>query len=286
LEFGSVLHDFLENEQKYVLSDKIAESDLVARAHNKIDNLDFTQNDIKDMHARFDAMLSTFLPKWKDKLQGGDDDATASDTNTEAAATATGAVVGDEPATGIATAAGMEVLSERWIRAYLPCDGTSDITLVGKCDLLMLDRQDKSIVVYDYKSGNRKTTADVRKSHNDLGYVRQLEFYKLAIENSADPMFAGMHVTGAADVYIEPQVKEGGALISPRVSSISADHIKHLEALIRAVWWRIQSGELDTSAFETSQLLSDAKNNADKKLQKEDLQRLYEQWLIDSTPAD
>ena len=58
-----------------------------------------------------------------------------------------------------------------------------------------------------------------------------------------------------------------------------------------AVWDRIQRGDFDTSAFETSELLAAAKANSKTKtgkpkdLSKKEMQRIYEQWLIEEYEA-
>ena len=171
---------------------------------------------------------------------------------------------------------------ERWVSAEV--DG---VPLVGKCDLVVCDEDAKAIVAYDYKTGRPKTKEDGK----DAGYQRQLRFYRLLIESSAE--FCGYHVAGVANLYVEPgrvvdeRGKVGYELAEPVSYAASDEDVGHVRALVRAAWHRIQSGAFDTSAFEDSEGYhalvesSVTREGRPKKPDKAKLQALYEQWLIE-----
>lgn len=158
---------------------------------------------------------------------------------------------------------------------------------MGKCDLIVCDEDAKVIVTYDYKTGKPKTD----KNGKDAGYQRQLRFYRLLIENSAE--FGGYRVAGVANLYVEPgrvvdeRGKVGYELAKPVTYTVSDDDVDHVRALVRAAWHRIQSGAFDTSAFEDSEGYhalvesSVSGNGKPKKPDKAKMQALYEQWLIE-----
>jgi DNA helicase-2/ATP-dependent DNA helicase PcrA len=180
-----------------------------------------------------------------------------------------------------------KMLCERSVPALLD----EDIRLTGRCDLLCLDSRTMQIKVVDYKSGNRKTPDEVKENLNAEDYVRQLVFYKLLIENTTLAELQGYTVSEVTDVYIEPQLKNDYQLFKPVPFVPTDDEVEALKQLVRAVWWRLQRGDLDTSAFEESQLLANAKTNAPlvgkgvnkgkpRALKADELQSLYEQWLV------
>ncbi|MCL2807903.1 MAG: ATP-dependent helicase [Coriobacteriia bacterium] len=149
-----------------------------------------------------------------------------------------------------------------------------DILLTGKCDLLICDSATKTIEVYDYKTGNPDTATF------DAGYLRQLQFYKLLIENSSE--FEGWTVRGGADLFVEPSAKQGGVLAKQRFHTVSTDDLGHLQKLIAAVWHRIQHRRLDCSAFEASPQLAALKaSRSPQKPKSAEVQLAFELWLID-----
>ncbi|MDR2106273.1 MAG: ATP-dependent helicase [Coriobacteriales bacterium] len=163
---------------------------------------------------------------------------------------------------------------EGWVKAEL--DG---IPLVGKCDLLVLDEETKTVRVYDYKT---KSTPPDKPS---LGYIRQLQFYRLLIESS--PAYEGWRLDYSADLYVEPMRERGYELLEPVLFKTTDAQLEHLKLLIKAVWWRIQNGLFDTTAFEDSELYAAVKPSSYKKdgslkaQDEEPVQTAYEQWLID-----
>ncbi|MDR2673000.1 MAG: ATP-dependent helicase [Coriobacteriales bacterium] len=165
-----------------------------------------------------------------------------------------------------------ELRSEQWFSTEL--DG---VPVTGKSDLLEFDRAHKRITVYDFKTG--------KPGDKTAGYTRQLQFYKLLIENL--PEYDGYTVTAGADLFIEP-IKAYNWQIAPvEYTPIGTEELEHLRWLIKAVWARLQSGHFDTSGFEDSPhkaavLSGNTKSNGEPKTpKKSELQAAFEQWLID-----
>jgi hypothetical protein len=78
----------------------------------------------------------------------------------------------------------------------------------------------------------------------------------------------------------------GGELYEAELFRTSDEELEHLKLLIKAVWWRIQRGLFDTSAFEDSDWYAAVRPtgfNKDGSLRARDarpVQEAYEQWLI------
>lgn len=154
----------------------------------------------------------------------------------------------------------------------------NEVPLYGKCDLLQINEQDKTIKLIDYKTSlsTKKITTPT------AAYQRQLQFYVYLIENSQE--FSGYHVITCEDWYVEPD-KQTKQKREPVVSSASRDELAHLTQLIVAAWHRITNANFDTSAFfESSQFVTWKEKYSDKKKMSQDmkneLQRCYEDWLI------
>jgi hypothetical protein len=158
-----------------------------------------------------------------------------------------------------------ELAVEQWVDATV-----HNVPLVGKCDMLCIDQGKKTIVVYDFKTG--KPSGD---SSLGAGYIRQLQFYKLLIENSSQ--YSGYEVLGGADLFVEPDRALGFELHEPHMDTVQTADIEHLQLLIRAVWWRIQNGLFSTGAFNASACLAEVGPQAGK----DELQQAFEQWLIE-----
>ncbi|MDR1013702.1 MAG: ATP-dependent helicase [Coriobacteriales bacterium] len=182
-------------------------------------------------------------------------------------------------------------LAEQWVSAEL--DG---VPLVGKCDLLEFDDEARAVWVYDFKTGRPDALDEAGRPKEPSGaYRRQLQFYKLLIEHSAE--YAGWTVRGVADLYVEPHRDLDGRLVEPLFVEASDEELEHLRLLIRAVWHRIQNGLFDTSAFEGSPQLAQLKaasvyassakgegghrKGDPKPPEHRKLQSAFEQWLID-----
>lgn len=105
------------------------------------------------------------------------------------------------------------------------------VPLFGKCDLLLVDDDAKTVRVVDYKTGQ-----DYPEGEPDPAYERQLRFYRLLVESS--PEYAGYRVTSCENWYVEPE-KRTREVRKPVVASVTDDEIAELTALIDAVWHRI-----------------------------------------------
>jgi RecB family exonuclease len=160
------------------------------------------------------------------------------------------------------------------------------VPLTGRIDLLIKDQTTQTLTIYDYKTGTVK-----RASELGSGYLRQLQFYKLLLENKEE--FAGWKVVGGADIYVEPDTKNNFALAPEEFIFTGDEESEHLQALIAAVWNRLQSSLIDTSDFLLSEELAVLKaqsvyktNSGNhqrgdlKEPSTEEYQRAYEQWLI------
>jgi DNA helicase-2/ATP-dependent DNA helicase PcrA len=208
---------------------------------------------------------------------------------------------------GFARLAGGDAQAERWLSAVV-----DEVPLVGKADLIVCDPASRSLRVCDYKTGKAKQRPD-----SMTAYMRQLRFYKLLIENSSE--FEGWTVCGGADVFVEPELGQGGereqggepgrggrgggqpphggepqpepshghgsssGLQEPQFFEVSEAEAEQLRRLIKAVWYRLQNGLFDTQEFLQSAHFKALAATTDegKKPRKPDLQAAYEQWLID-----
>ncbi len=153
-----------------------------------------------------------------------------------------------------------------------------DVPLFGSCDLLLVDDKAHTIRVIDYKTG-----FGYPGTTPDRAYQRQLQFYRLLIESSAE--YAGWHVTSCENWYVEPE-KGTDTLHEPVVSAVSDVDIAYLVRLMNAAWHRIARGDFDTSAFEGSVEKAAALlelqmgGRVSKKERANTLQKAYELWLI------
>lgn len=235
-EFGTIVHALMEDVVNQVMGASGRDvSEVVAAHRQKVEWLDFPEPDIEHYLQRYDRIAQTFVP-WLIE-------------NTSETRRIT------EASLSVATKAGTP--------------------LFGFLDLLLVDDENKTIRIMDYKTGLGK------HSISD-GYERQLRFYKLMVE--ASPEFDGYKVTSMGDFYVEPD-KETGELRPPFEVTASDAEIAHLEQLIDVVWARIKAGEWDTSAFESSSLYKEAqaeqanfKGGPDKRRV---MQRAYEAWLCE-----
>ncbi|MBQ6585693.1 MAG: ATP-dependent helicase [Coriobacteriales bacterium] len=243
-DFGTIVHDFLENYAKQVRLGGVATLDDCAEAaRDKISRLDYDDETLDMLLRRFGRIVKTFIPWFDENIQGG-----------------------------------MEV--ERWLETDI--DG---VPVTAKCDVILVDDQKKELRVIDYKTG-----FSYPGSSPDPKYERQLWFYRLALENHPD--FEGYRMVEGVDIYVEPERRTAEHIIHPPVRATASDQdVAYLRRLIMAVWDRIQRGDFDTSAFETSELLAAAKANSKTKtgkpkdLSKKEMQRIYEQWLIEEYEA-
>ena len=155
----------------------------------------------------------------------------------------------------------------------LSCMVGDDVPLFGMCDLLLVDDDEKTVRVVDYKTGQ-----NYPEKEPEPGYARQLRFYRLLVENSSE--FEGYHVTACENWYVEPE-KKTGEMREPVVASVSDGEIAELTALVNAVWHRICVSDYDTTAFEESELKAEAVAlGGTKAVKARNLQHAYEKWLV------
>ncbi|HSW99048.1 MAG TPA: ATP-dependent DNA helicase, partial [Candidatus Saccharimonadales bacterium] len=115
--------------------------------------------------------------------------------------------------------------------------------LAGKIDKMVIDRQQKTIQIVDFKTGasHSRWTRDI-KLHK---YRQQLYLYKALVEGSHS--YAGYTVTGAYLEFVEPD--ENGAITTLNLEFDDAEY-QRVKRLAEAVWLRITSLQLpDTSGY-------------------------------------
>lgn len=155
-----------------------------------------------------------------------------------------------------------------------------DVPLFGVCDLLIIDDEARTVRVVDYKTGFSYPTGKPTRS-----YERQLQFYRLLIENSAD--FAGYRVISCEDWHVEPERSdEQPRMHDPVVAAVSDEDIEYLTTLMNAAWHCIVRGDFNISQFtgsaqkaQAEKELSEMKRPS-KKAREEALQIAFEDWLI------
>ena len=230
-EFGTLVHRYLELYLTHVRQAGDVDADtLLGRMHEAIDRLDLNTVEAGHLHQRLDLVVKIFVPQMDDYI---------------GKAAREGGAHGE--------ALGGLALSEQWLNAEV--DG---VPLVGKSDLLIIDQQDGSIQVCDYKTGSPSYLSD--------DYWRQLVFYKLLIEEGGQ--WPGCRVCGGMDIFVEPDAKTG-QLRPAKIAQVPDADVSHVRKLIQAVYWRIQNACFDTSGF-----------NPPEGAKKKDVQRAYELWLI------
>jgi DNA helicase-2/ATP-dependent DNA helicase PcrA len=137
----------------------------------------------------------------------------------------------------------------------------------GKIDKLIIDKQHKSLIIVDYKTGaSHSTWQHSIKLHK---YLQQLYLYKLLVERSHT--FAGYSVTDAYVEFVEPD--ENGHIQELHMSFEPEEQAK-LEQLTEVIWELIHTLKLPnvsefrndimgTEAFETSLIASYASDAAE-----------------------
>ncbi|MBE6463916.1 MAG: ATP-dependent helicase [Eggerthellaceae bacterium] len=155
-----------------------------------------------------------------------------------------------------------------------------NVPLFGVCDLLIIDDAAHTIRVVDYKTGFGYPTGKP-----DRSYERQLQFYRLLIENS--PEFFGYRVISCEDWYVEPERStDQPRMHEPIVASVNDEDIVYLTTLLNAAWHCIAQGDFNISQFTNSDQKAFAESELSamkrpsKKDREEALQLAYEAWLI------
>jgi hypothetical protein len=160
-----------------------------------------------------------------------------------------------------------------------------NVPLFGVCDLLVIDDETRTVRVVDYKTGFSYPTGKPTRS-----YERQLQFYRLLIESSAE--FAGYRVLSCEDWYVEPERSdEQPRMHEPVVAAVSDEDIEYLTTLMNAAWHCIERGDFNISQFSASIQKAQAESELaamkrpSKKAREEALQiaRNAAQFLVDQS---
>lgn len=123
-----------------------------------------------------------------------------------------------------------------------------DARITGSLDMIDVDKEDKTLVVTDYKTGHPSLAWDKGDDGTKLKlhkYKQQLVFYKILAESSAE--YGNYTVTRGQLAFIEPT--KGGESIVLSLD-LSAEDVERTKRLIEAVWKRIATLSLpDTSGY-------------------------------------
>ena len=118
-----------------------------------------------------------------------------------------------------------------------------DAQLTGNIDLMLIDKQAKTITVIDYKTGS--SYPKWKSSLKLLKYQQQLYFYKLLVENSRE--WRDYTVGQGRLLFVEPD--SSGKIVSLELN-FTADKLAELKSLISAVWKRVASLDMpDVSQY-------------------------------------
>lgn len=123
-----------------------------------------------------------------------------------------------------------------------------DACVTGSLDMIEIDKENKTIVVTDYKTGHPSLSWDKGDDHTKLKlhkYRQQLVFYKILIESSTE--YHNYTVTHGQLAFIEPS--RGGETIILSLDLQNED-TERTKRLIQGVWKRIRALDLpDTSVY-------------------------------------
>lgn len=114
--------------------------------------------------------------------------------------------------------------------------------LTGSLDLMDFDEPNRRITVFDYKTGEPFSKWDLPLGTNEHSrvklhkYRRQLLFYKLLVDNSADWGGKGWRTTAGVLRFVKPN--QYGKITSLHID-YEDEELEHTRKLIRAVWQRI-----------------------------------------------
>lgn len=113
--------------------------------------------------------------------------------------------------------------------------------ITGKIDKLDFDKENKTILVTDFKTGKPIHKWDIGNSDEkikSIKYQLQLVFYKLLIENSRD--FGGKFTTDTAQLeFVEAQSGSKEIVILPKL--INSDDVTRLTKLIEIIFEKIKN---------------------------------------------
>ena len=121
--------------------------------------------------------------------------------------------------------------------------------LTGKLDVIQFDKDSKTAIVTDYKTGSPLTSwekgADYQKvkAHK---YRQQLLFYKLLVEHSRD--WHNYTMSDGILQFVEPN--DSGAIVDLRLSNVDPAELERFTRLITVIWQRIMALDFpDTSNY-------------------------------------
>lgn len=205
---GTLVHDGFNYIQDKINANEIPSFDILRnRFIERISKYPISEKDRTDITERFDRIFSDFFDNRLNEFKAGN--------IAEKNFSNSGVVIGDA-------------------------------LLTGKIDLIRINREDKKIVVIDYKTGsiplkNGKIDKSNSKIHK---YEQQLYFYKILIENT--PEFAGYQIEKGIIEFIEPSNKTGETYNYEVYFDPEKEN--NLKLLIQAVWSRIKNFNFE---FET-----------------------------------
>ncbi len=206
---GTLVHDGFNYIQDKINANEIPSFDILRnRFIERISKYPISEKDRTDITERFDRIFSDFFDNRLNEFKAGN--------IAEKNFSNSGVVIGDA-------------------------------LLTGKIDLIRINREDKKIVVVDYKTGsiplkNGKIDKSNSKIHK---YEQQLYFYKILIENT--PEFAGYQIEKGIIEFIEPSNKTGETYNYEVYFDPEKEN--NLKLLIQAVWSRIKNFNFE---FETN----------------------------------
>jgi DNA helicase-2/ATP-dependent DNA helicase PcrA len=126
-----------------------------------------------------------------------------------------------------------------------------DAHLTGSLDLVDISKEDKTIIVSDYKTGKASTSWTGKTDYEKIKlhkYKQQLMFYKLLVEHSRD--YRQYTVEKGCLQFVEPTPR--GEILSLEATA-SDEELETFRKLIEAVWKKIITLDLpDTSNYEQS----------------------------------
>lgn len=140
LEFGTLVHAFLQDYVTQVRGKGKALDGLVERYGEDVRWLDFPAEDVKTLEDRFERIAQSFVPALAARL----DEASAHD---------------------------LRVFSEANVNAVTP----GGVPLFGKCDLLLVNDAQRTIEVIDYKTGSPKNRLTMDYERQLLFYMVLVE---------------------------------------------------------------------------------------------------------------
>ena len=127
-----------------------------------------------------------------------------------------------------------------------------DIRLTGKLDVAQFDKDSKTAIVIDYKTGAALSSWEKGQDFQKIKahkYRQQLLFYKLLIENSRD--WRGYTMQEGILQFVEPD--KARRIVDLRLSNIDPDELERFTKLISVIWKHINELSFpDTSHYDNS----------------------------------